>query len=99
MRRRPSVWIRTQRLAATVGDPLEDCDEDARLSQQLEIIAAEQGVPIAALLAEAEAAVARWEATGPITRESVIEHVATEHGVDPDAVRMELAAMGLRCKG
>ncbi len=95
MRGRPSVWTQIRRLEATMGDPLEDRDEDALLCRQVEIIAAERGVPIEVLLAEAEAAVARWDAMGLITREAVVARVAAEHGVDPRELRAELAAMGV----
>ncbi len=52
-----------------------------------------------ALLAEGEAALARWAEDGPITRMTVVERVAAEQGVDPDELRAELAAMGLRWDG
>ncbi len=99
MKGRPSVWTRARRLAAALGDPLADRHRDALLRWQVEIIAAERGVPVAALLAEAEAAVARWGVTGPMTRATVVERVAAEHGVDPDELRTELAAMGVRWSG
>ncbi|MDP9356004.1 MAG: hypothetical protein M3R02_12130 [Chloroflexota bacterium] len=95
MRGRPSVWTRTQRLAATAGDPLEDRAGDQVVDHLVEVIAAERGVPVAVLLAEAEAAVARWKALGRVTRATVVERVAAEHGVDPDAVRVELMMMGV----
>ncbi len=99
MRGRPSVWIRTQRLSATVGDPVRDRDEDTVVRRLVEGIAAERGVPVEVLLAETEAAVARYEETGPITRQAMVERVAVEHGVDPDEVWAELAARGLRWNG
>ncbi len=99
MRGRPSVWTRTRRLVATVEDPLEDRDEDALLRWQVEIIAAERGVSVAALLAEAETAMARWGVTGPVTWAMVIERVSAEHGVDPDVVRVELTTMGMAWGG
>ncbi len=95
MRGQRSVWTRTRRLAATVGAPLGEGDEEAVIRRQVERIAAERGVPVAALLAEAEAAVAQWEVMGPVTRETVVERVAAEHGVDLDEVRAELVAMGM----
>ncbi len=96
MRGRPSVWTRTQRLAAAVGDPLGDRAGDQVVDHLLGVIATERGVPVAALLDEAEAAIARWGALGPVTRATVVERVATEHGVDADAVRVELMTMGVR---
>ncbi len=99
MRARPSVWTRTRRLEAAVGDSGSDRDEDTLLRRLVEEIAAERGVPVAVLLAEAEAAVARYEESGPITRQAMVERVAAEHGVDPDEVWAELAAMGLRWDG
>ncbi len=99
MRGRPSVWTRTQRLEATVGDSVQDRDEDIPVRRLVEGIAAERGVPVEVLLAEAEAAVARYEETGPITRQAMVERVAAEHGVDPDEVWAELASMGLRWDG
>ncbi|MDP9355381.1 MAG: hypothetical protein M3Q71_16985 [Chloroflexota bacterium] len=95
MRGRPSVWTRTQRLATTIGDPFGEDDEETLIRRQVEIIAAERGVPVAALLAEAETAMARWAEDGSITRATVVERVAMEHGIDPDELRAELAAMGL----
>ncbi len=99
MRGRRSVWTRTRRLEATAGDSGRDRDEDTLIRRQVEAIAAERGVPVAALLAEAEAAVAQWEVMGPVTRETVVERVAAEHGVDPDAVRVELTTMGMAWAG
>ncbi len=95
MRGRPSVWTRTQRLAAAVGHPLEDRAGVQVVDHLVEVLAAERGVPVAALLAEAEDVVGRYEETGLLTRATVVERVAAEHGVDPDAVWMELAAMGV----
>ncbi|MDP9355722.1 MAG: hypothetical protein M3R02_10670 [Chloroflexota bacterium] len=95
MRGRPSVWCRTQRLAATVRAPILDGDEETVIRRQVESIAAERGVPVAVLLAEAEAAVARWEVREPVTWATVVERVAMEHGVDPDEVWAELAVMGV----
>ncbi len=96
MRGRSSVWTRPRRLAAIVGDPTQDGDEETVIRRQVEVIAAERGVPVGVLLAEAEAAMGRWEGTGPVTWATVVERVAMEHGVDPEAVRGELATMGLR---
>ncbi len=99
MRGRPSVWTRTRRLEATVRDPLGEDDEETVIRRQVERIAAERGVPVAALLAEAEAAVGRWGVTGPVTWAMVIERVSAEHGVDPGELRAELAAMGVKWGG
>ncbi|MDP9355753.1 MAG: hypothetical protein M3R02_10825 [Chloroflexota bacterium] len=95
MRGRPSIWTRTQRLAATAGDPLGDPDGDQVVLRLAEATAAERGVPVEVLLAEAEVAVAHWGAAGAVTREAVVARVAAEHGVDPDEVWAELAAMGV----
>ncbi len=95
MRGRPSVWTRTRRLAATVGAPLGDDDEETVIRRQVERIAGERGVPVDVLLAEAETAMARWAEDGPITRATVVERVAMEYGVDSAEVWAELAAMGM----
>ncbi len=95
MRGHPSVWTRAQRLAAAVGDPLGDRAGDQGVGHLVEVIAAKRAVPVTVLLAEAEAAVARWKASRQVTRATVVERVAAEHGVDPDAVRVELMAMGV----
>ncbi len=99
MRGRPSVWSRARRLATAIGAPLGDDAEETLIRREVERIAAERGVPVAALLAEAETAMARWEEDGPITRATVVARVAAEHGVDPDEVRSELAMMGVRWSG
>ncbi|MDP9355794.1 MAG: hypothetical protein M3R02_11060 [Chloroflexota bacterium] len=96
MRGRSSVWTRSRRLAAIVGDPTQDGDEETVIRRQVEVIAAERGVPVGVLLAEAEVTMARWAVREPVTWATVVERVAMEHGVDPEAVRGELATMGLR---
>ncbi len=96
MRGHPSVSTRTQRLAATAGDPMEDRAGNQVVDHLVEVIAAKRAVPVTVLLAEAEAAVARWKASRQVTRATVVERVAAEQGVDPDAVRVELMAMGVR---
>ncbi len=96
MRGRPSVWVRAHRLEAAVVTPFRDCDQDAALRRQVEAIAAERSVPVAVLLAEAEAAIARYGATGPLTREAMVERVAVERDLDPAEVWAELATRGLR---
>ncbi len=58
MRGRPSVWVRAHRLEAAVVTPFRDRDGDAVVRRQVEAIAAERGVPVEVLLAEAEAAIA-----------------------------------------
>ncbi len=95
MRGRPSVWTRTQHLAATLNASIQDGDEEAATRRQVEVIAAERGVSVGVLLAEAEVAMARWEVREAVTWATVVERVAMEHGVDPDEVWAELAVMGV----
>jgi dihydroxyacetone kinase len=92
--RGPSVWSRTGRLEASLQQVARRrgvAVQDAELREATERVAAKHGLEPAAVLAEAEALVARAAAVGARTEAEVVAFLAREHGLTEEEFQAELA--------